>query len=104
MKLSFDNEESFKEAVESLRFNNPSSDPNAQQQMGSSNSMPLEGSERNEDNITPGYPITHRRVGSSSSLSIQETRRSGDVQVWFNNPPSNPEFTDITGTLATNGI
>ena len=48
MKLSFDDEESFKEAVESLRFNNPASDPNAEQQMGSRNSVPavpLEDSE-----------------------------------------------------------
>ena len=52
MRMSFDDEESFKEAVESLRFN--SSDPNTRQQMGSSNSMPLNDSEWNEDrdNIT----------------------------------------------------
>ena len=47
MRSSFDDEESFKEAVESLRFNN--SDPNTRQQMGSNNSMPLEDSEMNED-------------------------------------------------------
>jgi hypothetical protein len=103
MKLSFDDEESFKEAVESLRFD--SSDPNTRQQLGSSNSsMLLEDSERNEDNsITPSDPITLqvRRVGSSSSsLSMQEIRRSGDIQVFFNNSPSNPEF---TGTSA-NGL
>ena len=74
MRMSFDDEESFKEAVESLRFN--SSDPNTRQQMGSSDSMPLEDYERDEDNITP---ITLRRVGSSCSLSIQETPRSGDI-------------------------
>ena len=82
MRLSFDDEESFKEAVESLRFNNPASDPNAEQQMGSRNSVSvvsLEDSERNGDNIIPFDPITVRRVGSSSSLSIQETRRSGDI-------------------------
>ena len=52
MRMSFDDEESFKEAVESLRFN--SSDPSTRQQMGSSNSMPLNDSEWNEDrdNIT----------------------------------------------------
>ena len=91
MKMSFDDKESFKEAVESLRFNN------APQQMGS-NSMALEPedseSERNEGDIIPSEPITLRRVGSISSLSIQETRRSG---IAFNNPPSNPEF---TGTSA----
>ena len=98
MRLSFDDEASFKEAVESLRFNNPTSDPDAQ--VGSSNSMPLEDYERNEDNSTPSDPITLRRVGSSSNLSIQETRRSGDIQVSFDNPPSNPEleFTSANGS------
>ena len=95
MNLSFDDEESFKEAVGSLRFN--SSDPNTFQQLGSSNSMPLEDYERNEDNIISSDPVTVRRVGSSSRLSIQEIRRSGENQVYLNNPPSNPEF---TGTSA----
>ena len=94
MRLSFDDEESFKEAIESLRFN--SSDPNTRQQMGSSNSMPLEDSERNDaadrDDIAPSDPIPLRRVGSSSSLSIQEVRRSADIPVKFNSPPSNTEF------------
>ena len=99
MKLSFDDEESFKEAVESLRFNKPPSDPNAEQQMGGRNSVPavpLEDSERNGDNIIPiDDPITVRRVGSRSSLSIQETRRSGDIQIWFNNTSSDSESTGI---------
>ena len=79
MKMSFEDDESFKEAVESLRFNN--SDLNT---LGSCNSTPLQGSERNEDNITPSDPITLRREpeGSSSSLvSIQESRRSGDTSI-----------------------
>ena len=84
MRKSFDDKESFKEAVESLRFNN------AHQQNGSSNStsMPLEGSEseRNEGDIIPSDPITLRRVGSTSSLNIQEARRSGIV---LNNPSRN---------------
>ena len=83
MRMSFDDEESFKEAVESLRFNNE------RQQMGSSsNSMALEGSEseRNEGNIIPSDPIILRRVGSTSSLNIQEARRSDIV---FNNPSRN---------------
>ena len=79
MRLSFDDEGSFKEAVESLRFN--SSDPNTCQQTGTSNSLPLEESERNEDNIAPSDPIPLRRVGRSSSLSIQEIRRSVDIPV-----------------------
>ena len=56
--------------------------------------MPLEDSERNEDrdDIAPGDPIPLRRVGSSRSLSIQETRRSVDTPVSFNSLPSIPEF------------
>ena len=81
MRMSFDDEESFKEVVGSLHFNNPSSDTNVQQQMGSSSSMPLEDTERNdsEGNIIPSDPITLRRVGSSSSLGIKEIRRSVDI-------------------------
>ena len=72
--MSFNDEESFKETVESLRFNS---------------SMPLQDSERNdsEDIIILSDPITTlRRVGSSSSLSVQETRRSEDIPVSFDNP------------------
>ena len=103
MRLSFNDEESFKEAVESLCFNNPASDSDACQQMESRNSMPLQDSEKNEDrdNITPSDPITLRRVGSSSSLSIQQIRRSGHSQVSFDNSTlaSNPElkFTSANG-------
>ena len=46
MKLSFDNEESFKEVVGSHCFNIPPSDPNTLQKMGS---MLPQDSERNED-------------------------------------------------------
>ena len=93
MRLSFDDDKSFKEAVGSLNFNHPQSDSDSLEGMGSSsNSMVLEGSEseRNGGDIIPNDPITLRRVGSTNTLSIQETWRSGFV---FNNPPSNPEFT-----------
>ena len=75
MKLSFDNEESLKEAVESLRFNNPPSDPNTPRQTGS---MVPQDSERNEDvclNDPPGDLNILRRVeshGSSSSIQVVE--------------------------------
>ena len=48
MRLSFDDEESFKEAAGSLHFNNPPSDPNSLQglEVGSSGSIPPQ--ERNE--------------------------------------------------------
>ena len=83
MRMSFNDKESFKEAVEShLRFNN------ARQQIGSSNSIALEysESERNRGDIIPSDPIILRRGRSTSSLSIQETRRSGIV---FNNHSRN---------------
>ena len=100
MRLSFDDEESFKEAIESLRFN--CSDPNTRQQMGSSNSILVEDSERNEDhdNIAPSDLIILRRLGSSSILTIQETQGSADIPESFNSPPSNPE---IIGT-SSNGM
>ena len=66
------------EAAESLRFNNPLSDPNTGQQIGSTSSMPLQDSERNEDDITLRDPNILRRVESSGS--IQEIRRSEDIQ------------------------
>ena len=88
MRLSFEDEESFKEAVETLRFNNPASDPDAHQRMGSSGSMPLQDSERNEDNIIPSDPNTPWQVGSSSSILPQE--RSRDI--FFNNPCWNEDF------------
>ena len=49
MNLSFDDKESFIEAAGSLRFDNPPSDPNTLQGMGSSGSIPAQGSEWNED-------------------------------------------------------
>ena len=86
--MTFDDNESFKEAVGSLRFNNPPSDPNTLQQMGSSGNMLPQDSERNEDicfNNPPNDPNTLWRVGSNGMLP-QET--SGVI--CFNNPASNP--------------
>ena len=95
MRLSFDDEESFKEGFESLRFDSSGPNSNTCQQLGSTSSMPLEYSKSNEDNIVPSDPITTlRRVGSSSSLSIQEIWRSEDIHVSFDNLQStgNPEL------------
>ena len=71
MKLSFDDEHSFKEAVESICFNDPPSDPNTHQRM---ESMLPQDSERNEDigfNNSPSDPnsIVLRRVESSTNSS-----------------------------------
>ena len=69
MKLSFDNEESFKEAIGSLRFINPPSDPEPIQQIGS---MPHD-CERSGDicfNNPPSDPNIPRQVRSSSFIEL----------------------------------
>ena len=68
MRLSFNDEESFKEAVESLRFNNPASDPDPQ--IENSNSLPLEEFERNEDNITPSDPLAITNFGEWEAAGV----------------------------------
>ena len=80
MKLSFDDKESFKEAVESLRFNNPPSDhSDTIQRMGSS-VLPQE-SEGNED-------ICFDNVSSGSNRLDQLGMGSEDI--CFNTTSSNP--------------
>ena len=79
MNLSFNDEESFKEAAGSLRFNNPSSvsDTSTVQQIGSHSSWLPQDSERNEDicldKPTSDPNTAFCRMGStSSSISPQE--------------------------------
>ena len=81
MRLSFDDEESFKEAAGSLRFNNSSSDPNslAHQRVGSSSSTPPQ--ERNEDICLNNPQLesdsnTLRRLGVGISSSTPPQERS----------------------------
>ena len=82
MRLSFDDEESFKEAVGSLNFNNHFSDPNSLQRVGSS-SMPAE--ERNEDICfdnppsDPNIILEVWRVPVESSSSTPPQGRSEDT-------------------------
>jgi hypothetical protein len=81
MKLSFDDEDSFKDVVGSLRFDNPPSDPNsvvlALQEMGSGG---VPAQERNEDiflnDDSPSDPDSLGRVGRTSP---QE--RSADIEI-----------------------
>ena len=74
MKLSFDDEESFKEAVGSLNFNNPPSDLDSLQGVGSSGSS-VPPQETNEDiDNSPSNPniileVQRVPVGSSSTGS-----------------------------------
>ena len=75
MRLSSDDEESFKEAVGSLHFNNPPSNQDSLQEVGSSSSMPPE--ERNEDidnppSDDPNIILEIRRVAVGSSSTNQE--------------------------------
>ena len=61
MGLSYDDEESFKE---SLNFNNPPSDSDSLQEVGSSSSMPAEEGNEDDPNIILEVP---RVAGGSSS-------------------------------------
>ena len=70
MRLSFEDEDSFKEAVGSLCFNNPPSDPNT---MGSNSSLrPQEWSEDICFNNPSIDPNTLGGTGNSSSTPPQE--------------------------------
>jgi hypothetical protein len=81
MRLSFDDEESFKDVIGSLRFDNPPSDPNsvilALQEVGGSGVPPQE---RNEDicfnNDSPSDP---KSLGGVDSTAPQE--RSDDIEI-----------------------
>ena len=78
MRLSFDDEDSFKEGVGSLNFYNPPSDPNTLA-LGSSGSIPL--LEMNEDhdisfNNSPSHDeFTSAPLGSCSSDNIPPEER-----------------------------
>ena len=72
MKLSYDDEESFKESIGSLNFNNPPSDSDSFQGVGSSSSsMPPE--ERNEDPNITLMPSEVRRVPVGSSTGQERS-------------------------------
>ena len=71
MSLSFDDKESFIEAAESLRFNNPPSDPDT------SNNVPAQNSERNGDisfNNLPSDQNALQQMGGSGTVGSQERR------------------------------
>ena len=74
MGLSYDDEDSLKESVGSLNFNNPQSDPDSLQ--GSSSMPPEEG---NEDDPNIILEVPRVAEGSSSSDPPQEPERSEDT-------------------------
>ena len=80
MGLSFDDEESLNDSVGSLNFNNPPSDADSLQGVGSSGHGSMPPEERNAEDICfdnppsdayddPNVILEIRRVGSSSSTS-----------------------------------
>ena len=83
MRLSIDDEESFKEAVGSLNFNNPPSDPDSLLGMGSSSSMPSQEDIRFDNpQGDPNIILEVQRVpvgGNSSSGSAPSQERSEDT-------------------------
>ena len=91
MRLSFDDEESFKQAVGSLNFNNPPSDSNSFQGVASSNNMPPQEMPVNEDicfdnpsSDDPNTMLEVQRVpvgssGSSGSTLPASQERSEDT-------------------------
>jgi hypothetical protein len=82
MRLSFDDEESFKDVVGSLRFDNPpsASDPNSMaltlQEVGGG-SMPAH--ERNEDLCFNNSPSDLNSLGGVDSTPFQE--KSEDIDI-----------------------
>jgi hypothetical protein len=85
MKLSFDDEDSFKEVAGSLRFNNPPSDPDIsalrELEAGNSSIPPrAEDSEGNEGiRFINNSPNSVGRAGGSTSTPPQE--RSEDIDI-----------------------
>jgi hypothetical protein len=74
MNLSFDDQESFREATGSLRFNNPPSDSNSLEPTESSTtSMPRQPEERSDDiclDDPPSDPNTLQRMPSQERIEI----------------------------------
>ena len=84
MRLSFENEESFKEAVGSLNFNNPPSDSDSLQGVGSSSMPPQERNKLEDicfDNppSDPNIILEVRRESVESSSPSQERSEDYDI-------------------------
>ena len=79
MRLSFNDEEPFEESVGSLNFNNPPSDSDSLQGVGSISSMPLE--ERNHDEDPNAILEVLREPVGSSSMPPEERNDPEDPNV-----------------------
>ena len=78
MGLSYDDEESFNESVESLRFN-PPSNPDSLQGVGSTSSMPAE--EGNEDDPNIILEVPRVAEGSSSGHWQERNHEEDDLNI-----------------------
>jgi hypothetical protein len=82
MKLSFDDEESYKDVIGSLRFNNPPSDPNsvalALQEVGSTSSG-VPPQEKNEDVCFNNSPSDPNSLGGVGNTPPQERSEEIDI-------------------------
>ena len=82
MRLSSDDDKSFKEAVGSLHFNNPPSNQDSLQGVGSSSSMPPEERNDSEDidnppSDDPNIILEIRRVAvGSSSTNLERSEET----------------------------
>ena len=77
MKLSYDDEESLKESLESLKFDNPASDPDSHQGVGSSSSLPREEGNEDDPNIILEVP----RVAEGSSGGQERNHDEDDPNI-----------------------
>ena len=78
MRLSFDDEEPFEESVGSFNFNNPPSDSDSLQRVGSISSMPPEEGDHDED-PNAILEVPREPVGSSSSMLPEERNEDPNV-------------------------
>ena len=84
MKLSFDDEDSFKEAVVgSLNFNKPPSDPNslALPEVGNSSIPAQEMNENIHFNNSPIHPDSLGGAGGSGSADTPPQGRSDEIEI-----------------------
>ena len=77
MGFSYDDEDSLKPSLESLNFNNPPSDSDSHQGVGSNSSIPPE--ERNEDD--PNIILEVPRVAEGSSSGQERNHDEDDPNI-----------------------
>ena len=83
MKLSFEDEDSFKEAVGSLNFNKPPSDPNslALSEVGNSSIPAQEMNEGIPFNNSPNHLDSLGGAGGSGSADMPPQERNDEIEM-----------------------